>query len=85
MVPCGRGMGLDDTPGLISGHPSCHAPPVIPGLVAASTKASTFTMAQCASELLHEQVTNIEELVRVMPFSAVREMLEAAPAEAMAG
>jgi len=45
-------------------------------------------MAQCASELLHDQVTNIEELVRVMPFSAIREMLEAAPAtatEAMAG
>ena len=36
-------------------------------------------MAQCASELLHEGVTNIEELVRVMPFSAIREMLEAAP------
>ena len=52
----------------------------------AQTKTSTITMAQCASELLHEQVTNIEELVRVMPFSAVREMLEAAPAtEAMAG
>ena len=52
----------------------------------AQTKASTITMAQCASELLHDQVTNIEELVRVMPFAAVREMLEAAPAtEAMAG
>jgi type II secretory ATPase GspE/PulE/Tfp pilus assembly ATPase PilB-like protein len=51
----------------------------------ASTKASTFTMAQCASELLHDQVTNIEELVRVMPFSAIREMLEAAPAEQMVG
>ena len=53
----------------------------------AQTKASTITMAQCASELLHDQVTNIEELVRVMPFSAVREMLEAAPSasEAMAG
>ena len=53
--------------------------------LAASTKASTFTMAQCASELLHDQVTNIEELVRVMPFSAIREMLEAAPAEQMVG
>jgi len=56
--------------------------------LAAQTKASTITMAQCASELLHDQVTNIEELVRVMPFSAIREMLEAAPAtatEAMAG
>jgi type IV pilus assembly protein PilB len=53
--------------------------------LAASTKASTFTMAQCASELLHGQVTNIEELVRVMPFSAIREMLEAAPAEQMVG
>jgi type IV pilus assembly protein PilB len=53
--------------------------------LAASTKASTFTMAQCASDLLHDQVTNIEELVRVMPFAAIKEMLEAAPAEAMAG
>ena len=53
--------------------------------LAASTMASTFTMAQCASELLHEGVTNIEELVRVMPFSAVRQMLEAAPAEEMVG
>ena len=54
--------------------------------LAAQTKSSTFTMAQCASELLHDQVTNIEELVRVMPFSAIKEMLEAAPAtEAMAG
>ncbi|HVG69726.1 MAG TPA: GspE/PulE family protein [Vicinamibacterales bacterium] len=53
--------------------------------LAASSKASTFTMSQCASELLHEQVTNIEELVRVMPFSAIREMLEAAPAEQMVG
>jgi type IV pilus assembly protein PilB len=53
----------------------------------AQTKSSTITMAHCASELLHDQVTNIEELVRVMPFSAVREMLEAAPSanEAMAG
>ena len=53
--------------------------------LAASTMASTFTMAQCASELLHEGVTNIEELVRVMPFSAVRQMLEAAPAEETVG
>ena len=53
--------------------------------LAASTKASTFTMAECASELLNEGVTNIEELVRVMPFSAIREMLEAPMAEAMAG
>ena len=54
--------------------------------LSAQTKASTFTMAQCASQLLNDQVTNIEELVRVMPFSAIREMLEAAPAtEAMAG
>jgi type IV pilus assembly protein PilB len=54
--------------------------------LAAQTKPTTFTMAQCASELLHAQVTNIEELVRVMPFPAVREMLEASPAtEAMAG
>ena len=44
--------------------------------LAESTKASTFTMAACASELLSEGVTNIEELVRVMPFSAIREMLE---------
>jgi hypothetical protein len=42
-------------------------------------------MAQCASDLLHDQVTNIEELVRVMPFSAIKDMLEAAPAEALAG
>ena len=55
--------------------------------LSAQTKASTFTMAQCASQLLTDQVTNIEELVRVMPFSANREMLQAAPAttEAMAG
>jgi type II secretory ATPase GspE/PulE/Tfp pilus assembly ATPase PilB-like protein len=54
--------------------------------LAAQTKSSTFTMAQCASELLHDQVTNIEELCRVMPFTAIKEMLEAAPAtEAMAG
>ncbi len=53
--------------------------------LAASTKASTFTMAQCASELLDAGVTNIEELVRVMPFTAIREMLEAPVAEAMAG
>jgi type IV pilus assembly protein PilB len=54
--------------------------------LAAQTKSSTITMAECASELLHGQVTNIEELVRVMPFSAIREMLEAAPATAaMAG
>jgi type IV pilus assembly protein PilB len=52
----------------------------------AQTKTSTITMAQCASELLDDQVTNIEELVRVMPFAAVREMLETAPATAaMAG
>jgi type IV pilus assembly protein PilB len=53
--------------------------------LAAATKASTYTMAQCASELLHEGVTNIEELVRVMPFAAIRDMLAAAPAEAMVG
>jgi type II secretory ATPase GspE/PulE/Tfp pilus assembly ATPase PilB-like protein len=53
--------------------------------LAAATKASTFTMAQCASDLLHEGVTNIEELVRVMPFAAIRDMLAAAPAEEMVG
>ena len=53
--------------------------------LAASTKASTFTMAECASELLNEGVTNIEELVRVMPFSAIREMLQAPADIAMAG
>ena len=44
-------------------------------------------LSQVDVRLLHDQVTNIEELVRVMPFSAVREMLEAAPSagEAMAG
>ena len=52
--------------------------------LAASTRASTFTMAECASELLSDGVTNIEELVRVMPFAAIREMLEAPSAEAMA-
>src|SRR5688572_18865315 len=50
----------------------------------ASTKASTFTMAECASELLRDGVTNIEELVRVMPFAAIREMLEVPAGEAMA-
>ena len=53
--------------------------------LAASTRASTFTMAECASELLSDSVTNIEELVRVMPFAAIREMLEAPATEAMAG
>ena len=53
--------------------------------LAASTKASTFTMAECASELLDEGVTNIEELVRVMPFSAIREMLQTPAVAAMAG
>ncbi len=53
--------------------------------LAAATKASTFTMARCASELLHEGVTNIEELVRVMPFAAIRDMLAEAPAEEMVG
>ena len=47
--------------------------------LAASTRASTFTMAECASELLSEGVTNIEELVRVMPFAAIREMLARRP------
>ena len=53
--------------------------------LAASTRASTFTMSACASELLSDGVTNIEELVRVMPFSAIREMLETPAVEAMAG
>jgi type IV pilus assembly protein PilB len=51
--------------------------------LAAATASSTFSMAQCASELLSGGVTNIEELVRVMPFSAIQQMLTV-PAEQVA-
>jgi type IV pilus assembly protein PilB len=44
--------------------------------IAASAAASTFTMAECASRLLVNGVTNIEELVRVMPYAAIRQMVE---------
>jgi type IV pilus assembly protein PilB len=49
--------------------------------IAASAAASTFSMAQCAATLLTNGTTNIEELIRVMPFPAIREMVDAEPAE----
>ena len=51
----------------------------------ASSASSTFTMAQCASDLLTEGLTNLEELVRVMPFDAIRQMAHLQAAAAMAG
>jgi len=51
--------------------------------IAESAVASTFSMAQCAARLLVDGITNIEELVRVMPYTAIRQMAESAP-EAMA-
>jgi len=47
--------------------------------VAVSATASTYTMAQCASRLLVDGVTNIEELVRVMPYPAIRQMVGLEP------
>jgi type II secretory ATPase GspE/PulE/Tfp pilus assembly ATPase PilB-like protein len=44
--------------------------------IAISAKNTTFSMAQCAWQLLVEGVTNIEELVRVMPYPAIRQMVE---------
>jgi type IV pilus assembly protein PilB len=51
----------------------------------ASAAASTFSMAQCASDLLTEGLTNLEELIRVMPFPAIRQMVELEPATALVG
>jgi hypothetical protein len=51
----------------------------------ASAATSTFSMAQCASDLLSEGLTNLEELVRVMPFAAIRQMVELEPVEALVG
>jgi type IV pilus assembly protein PilB len=51
----------------------------------ASASANTFSMAQCASDLLAEGLTNLEELVRVMPFAAIRQMVQLEPAEALVG
>jgi hypothetical protein len=42
-------------------------------------------MSQCASRLLVDGVTNIEELVRVMPYAAIRKMVEQEPAAERAG
>jgi type IV pilus assembly protein PilB len=47
--------------------------------VAASAAANTFSMAQCGLTLLVEGVTNIEELVRVMPFPAIKQMVDMEP------
>jgi len=47
--------------------------------IAASATSSTYTMAQCALTLRVNGVTNFEELVRVMPFPAIRELAEMEP------
>ena len=52
--------------------------------IAASAAASTYSMGQCAATLLTNGVTNIEELIRVMPYPAIRQMVEMEPAEALA-
>jgi type IV pilus assembly protein PilB len=52
--------------------------------IAASAAANTYSMAQCGFTLLAEGVTNLEELVRVMPFSAIKQMVDLEPI-AMAG
>ena len=44
--------------------------------IAASAAANTFSMAQCGFTLLAEGTSNIEELVRVMPFPAIKQMVE---------
>jgi type IV pilus assembly protein PilB len=49
--------------------------------IAASAASSTYSMGQCASTLLTSGTTNIEELIRVMPFPAIRQMVEMEPAE----
>jgi type IV pilus assembly protein PilB len=49
--------------------------------IAASAAASTYSMGQCASTLMANGTTNIEELIRVMPFPAIRQMVEMEPAE----
>ncbi len=49
--------------------------------IAASAAASTYSMGQCASTLLTGGTTNIEELIRVMPFPAIRQMVEMEPAD----
>ena len=53
--------------------------------LAASAKASTYSMAESAAGLLTEGVTNIEELVRVMPYNTLREMVEVEPKREMVG
>ena len=47
--------------------------------IALSAAASTYSMGQCAATLLTEGVTNIEELIRVMPYPAIRQMVEMEP------
>jgi type II secretory ATPase GspE/PulE/Tfp pilus assembly ATPase PilB-like protein len=53
--------------------------------VAESAAATTFSMAECAAGLLIDGMTNIEELVRVMPYPAIRQMLETQPQAARVG
>jgi type II secretory ATPase GspE/PulE/Tfp pilus assembly ATPase PilB-like protein len=53
--------------------------------VTASAVANTYSMARCAAMLLVDGVTNIEELVRVMPYPAIREMIGTEPDVALVG
>jgi type IV pilus assembly protein PilB len=53
--------------------------------IAASATGSTYSMARCAAHLLVDGVTNIEELVRVMPYPAIRQMLDAESPAALVG
>jgi type II secretory ATPase GspE/PulE/Tfp pilus assembly ATPase PilB-like protein len=50
--------------------------------IAVSAAARTHSMAVCASELLVNGITNLEELVRVMPYQSIRQMSEMEPAAA---
>jgi type II secretory ATPase GspE/PulE/Tfp pilus assembly ATPase PilB-like protein len=50
--------------------------------IAVSAAARTHSMAVCASELLVNGITNLEELVRVMPYQSIRQMSELEPAAA---
>jgi type II secretory ATPase GspE/PulE/Tfp pilus assembly ATPase PilB-like protein len=45
--------------------------------LAASAARSTYSMARCAAELLRNGLTNLDELARVLPYSAIRQVLEA--------
>ena len=48
--------------------------------IAASATDSTYSMARCAAQLLVDGITNIEELARVMPYTAIRQLIEKQPA-----